>query len=115
MASRRGWIVGGDVTRRRALAHLLREEGYEAHEMGSAEEAQRRLPESAPDAVLADAGLGDALAELLRAVRARRADARVLVTRDRATEAADAVEWADAFFDRPVNLLELRRALKPEG
>ena len=115
MATKRCLIVGGRAARRRALAHLLREEGYEARDVEGAAEAKRLVPDFVPDAVLVDADLGDALPDLLRAVRSQRTDARVFVTRDRPTQAADAVEWADAFFDRPVNLLELRRALEPEG
>lgn len=115
MAVKRCLIVGGHGPRRRALVHLLREEGYEAREVGTAAEAHRLLPDFVPDAVLVDARLGDTAADVLRAVRARRADARAWVTRERPTEAADAVEWADGFFDRPLNLFELRRALEPEG
>lgn len=115
MGSKRCLIVGGPGRRRRALGHLLREEGYEAREAETAADALQLLTDFVPDAVLVDARLGTAVADVLRAVRAGRAGARAWVTRDRPTDAAEAVEWADGFFDRPLNLLELRRALEPEG
>lgn len=108
-------IVGGHATRRRALVHWLREEGFEAREVASAAEALRLLPDFVPDAALVDAAVGSALAEVLRAVRARGPHTHAWVTRDRPTDAADAVEWADGFFDRPMNLFELRRSLEQAG
>lgn len=108
-------IVGGRAARRRALAHWLQGEGYEAREVASAAEALQLIPDFVPDAALVDAAVGSALPDVLRAVRARGTRARLWVTRDRPTDAADAVDWADAFFDRPLNLFELRRALGQAG
>lgn len=114
MNRRRCLIIGGHATRRRALVHLLQSEGYEAREVSAAAEALRLLPDFRPEAVLCDADLGDALADVLRAARAGRPGVRAWVTRDRPSDASDAVELADGFFDRPVNLLELRKALEHE-
>ncbi len=104
--------MGGRPVVRRALASLLGQEGYEACEVASATEALRLLPDFVPDAVVCDASLGDALTQVLRAVRQKNSEARALVTRDGPAEASDAGGLADAFFDRPVNLFELRRALE---
>lgn len=114
MERRRCLIVGGPANRRRALVHLLHEEGYEAREVATAADALRLLPDFVPDAAFCDAALGDALAEVLRAVRSRPPSARAWVTRDRPTEAAGVLELADGYFDRPINLFELRKALEQQ-
>jgi CheY-like chemotaxis protein len=109
---KRGLVVGGPAVRRRALAHLLAREGYEAREVESATDAVRLLADLRPDVVVCDASLGQALADVLRTARERNPGVRCVVTREDAAAGGDALRGADAVLDRPVNLFELRRILE---
>lgn len=111
MTRKRCLVVGGRAVRRRALATLLAQEGSETREVASASDALRLLTDFVPDAVLCDADVGAALVDVLRAARSRNPAVRIVVARDGSATASGAESLVDVFFDRPVNLFELRRAL----